>query len=186
MNQFRALAARGSASAMIDIAFMYGKGIGVQPNLLEEEAWYRRAVEAGSLFAEFALAHMYFQTRRYSEAFTVCHSAAASGYAPAMYFVATFMYGQGVGTERNVDMERQLLHQAMQLGHVWARVRLGSVLLKGRCGAWERLRGFFMLLSGTICAMFVSARNPEDERLYGHDVSHPFESLGLGTRKPLS
>src|SRR6266404_5090859 len=35
-----------------------------------------------------------------SEAFVVCQSGVASGYAPAMYFLA-YMYGQGVGTERD-------------------------------------------------------------------------------------
>jgi TPR repeat protein len=117
LNQFRALAGLGSPMAMADIGYMYGKGIGVQANTSEEEAWYKRAVEAGSVFAQFALAHLYLRTQRYPEAFAACETAAASGYAPAMYFLA-FMYGQGVGTERNSDKERDLLHQAVQLSHV--------------------------------------------------------------------
>src|SRR5712672_1980908 len=55
-----------------------------------------------------------------SEAFVVCQSGVASGYAPAMYFLA-YMYGQGVGTERDLDKERDLLHQATKLGHLWLR-----------------------------------------------------------------
>jgi TPR repeat protein len=180
LSQFRALADRGSAMAMAEIAFMYGRGIGVQANALEEEAWYTRAVEAGSVYARFALAYIYFRTQRHAAAFGVCQSAAASRYAPAMYFLA-FMYGQGVGTERDLDKERDLLHQAMQLGHLWARVRLGHVLVEGRWGAWQRLRGLFLLVSGTICAMYVSARNPKDERLYGHDVSNPSISWTVPT-----
>jgi TPR repeat protein len=180
LNQLRGLADRGSPLAMAEIAFMYGRGIGVQANALEEEAWYKRAVEAGSVHARFALAYIYFRTQRHSEAFVVCQSAATSRYAPAIYFLA-FMYGQGVGTERDLDKERDLLHQATQLGHLWARVRLGRVLVQGRWGMWQRLRGLFLLVSGGICAMYVAARNPKDQRLYGHDVTHPFESLRQGS-----
>jgi TPR repeat protein len=176
LSQLRALAGLGSPMAMVDIGFMYGKGIGVQANALEEEAWYKRAVEAGSVFAQFALAHVYFHTQRHSEAFAAFESAAASGYAPAMYFLAS-MYGQGVGTERNLDKERDLLEQAMLLGHLWARGRLGGVLMQGRGGTWQRLRGLFLFVSGAICAMYVASRNPRDERLTGHDVSHPLASL---------
>lgn len=181
MNQLRALADRGSAIAMAEIAFMYGKGVGVQVNPFEEEAWYKRAVEAGSLYAHYALSYIYFQTQRYSEAFVVCESAITAGYAPAMYFGA-FMYGHGLGTERNLDKERDLLKQAVRLGHVWARARLGRVLLEGRSGTWQRLWGLVMLVSGPIYAMYVSARYPNDERLYGHDVLHPFESLRLNSK----
>jgi TPR repeat protein len=182
LNQFRALADRGSPLAMAEIAFMHGRGIGVQANALEEETWYKRAAEAGSVHARFALAYIYFRTQRHSEAFGVCQSA-ASRHAPAMYFLA-YMYGQGVGTERDLDKERYLLHQAMQLGHLWARVRLGHVLMQGRSGTWQRLRGLFLLVSGAICAMYVAARNPKDERLHGHDVLHPFESLRQGSTTP--
>lgn len=176
LSQFRALASLGSAMAMADIGYMYGKGIGVQANASEEEAWYKRAIAAGSVFGQFALAHLYLRTQRYSEAFAACEMAAASGYAPAMYFLA-FMYGQGVGTGRNLDKERVLLQQAMLLGHVWARGRLGGVLMRGRWGAWQRLRGLFLFVSGAIRAGYVASRNPKDERLLGHDVSHPFASL---------
>jgi TPR repeat protein len=176
LNQFRALAGLGSPMAMADIGYMYGKGIGVQANTSEEEAWYKRAVEAGSVFAQFALAHLYLRTQRYPEAFAACETAAASGYAPAMYFLA-FMYGQGVGTEHNLEKERDLLQQAMLLGHLWARGRLGGLLMRGRWGPSQRLRGLLLFVSGAICAMYVASRNPKDERLSGHDVSHPFASL---------
>jgi hypothetical protein len=183
LKQFRGLADRGSPMAMAEIAFMYGRGIGVQANPLEEKAWYKLAVEAGCLYARYALAHVYFRTQRHSEAFVVCQSGVASGYAPAMYFLA-YMYGQGVGTERDLDKERDLLHQATKLGHLWARVRLGRVLVQGRWGTWQRFRGLFLMVSGGICAMYVAARNPKDERLCGHDVSHPFESLRQGSTTP--
>jgi TPR repeat protein len=172
LSQLRALAGLGSAMAMVEIAFMYGKGIGVQANASDEEAWYKRAVEAGSVFGQFALAHVYSQTQRYSEALAACETAAVSGYAPAMYFLA-FMYGQGVGTERNLDKERDLLQQAMLLGHLWARGRLGRLLMQRRWGIRQRLRGLFLFVSGAICAMYVASRNPRDERLSGHDVSKP-------------
>jgi|SRR5579863_2603041 len=178
LTQFRALAGLGSPMAVTDIGYMYGEGIGVQANPSEEEVWYKRAVEAGSVFGQFALAHLYLRTQRYSEAFAACETAAASGYAPAMYFIA-FMYGQGVGTERNLNKERDLLQQAVLLGHLWARVRLGHVLVRGRWGAWQRLRGLFMIFSGAICATYVASRNPRDERLSGHDVSRPFARLTI-------
>ena len=183
LRQFRGLADRGSPLAMSNIAFMYGRGIGIQANPLEEEAWYKRAVEAGSLYAHYALAHIYFRKQSYSEALVVLRLGVASGYAPAMYFLAC-MYDRGVGTERNLDKVRDLLDQATQLGHVWARVRLGRVLVLGRWGIWQRLRGCVLIVGGTICAMHVAGRNPEDERLYGHDVSHPFEALRQGPTGP--
>jgi TPR repeat protein len=179
LNQFRALADLGSPMAMVDIAYMYSKGIGVQSDAQEEEVWYKRAVAAGSVFAQFALAHMYSRMRRYPDAFAACQSAVASGYAPAMYFLA-FMYGQGLGTERNLDAEQGLLQQAAQLGHLWARIRLSRILMQKRFGAWQRLRGLSMFISGTICAMYVASRNPSDERLAGHDVLHP--SMALRSR----
>src|SRR5579872_7378350 len=98
---------------------------------------------------------------------------------PRLCIFIAFMYGQGVGTERNLNKERDLLQQAVLLGHLWARVRLGHVLVRGRWGAWQRLRGLFMIFSGAICATYVASRNPRDERLSGHDVSHPFARLTI-------
>jgi TPR repeat protein len=172
LNQFRALAGLGSPMAMVDLAFMYSKGVGIKANVIEEEVWYKRAIEAGSVFAQFALAHLYFRTQRYPAAFVQCQSAVALGYAPAMYFLA-LMYREGAGTERNLDKERDLLYQATQRGHLWSRVRLGRVLMQGRWGLWQRLRGLLIFATGTICAIYVASRNPRDERLYGHDVLNP-------------
>ena len=124
LTQFRALAGLGSPMAMTDIGYMYGEGIGVQANPSEEEVWYKRAVEAGSVFGQFALAHLYLRTQRYSEAFAACETAAASGYAPAMYF-----YRFHVRTRRG---HRAQLEQGA--GSVAAGGAVGTLV--GPCETW--------------------------------------------------
>ena len=57
--KLRELAERGDPAAQLDLAQMYQRGYGVQPDVLEAERWFLAAAEAGSVAAQARLGALY-------------------------------------------------------------------------------------------------------------------------------
>lgn len=53
ISEFKILASEGSIPSMLQLGWAYYKGDGASEDLDEAEAWYRKAMEAGSLYASY-------------------------------------------------------------------------------------------------------------------------------------
>jgi TPR repeat protein len=167
LMRFRALADRSSKMAMIYVAEMYSKGIAVAVDHAQEEAWCQRAAQAGSALAYFGLAKINIRRRDFAKAADACRAGADLDDAPCIYLLATLhLYGMGV--PKDVKQGMLLLERAATQGLIYARMRLGGMLIRGYSGFFQRFRGVWLSVSGTIAAFVIAWRDPKDERLAGH------------------
>ena len=100
-RRFRRGAEQGLAKAQLNLAAMYGEGMGVLQDNAEAAKWYRKAAEQGLVKAQLCLAAMYDEgwgiPQDYAEAAKWYHEAAEQGLVTAMLSLGIMYYnGRGV------------------------------------------------------------------------------------------
>ena len=104
INQLRAKAVEGDATAQLDLGLRYARGQGVPPDSAEAARLIRKAADAGLPRAQFTLGAMYSRgqgmTRDYSEAVSWWRKAADAGYVDAQYELG-IAYAQSRGVPRD-------------------------------------------------------------------------------------
>ncbi len=100
-RRFRRGAEQGVAKAQLNLAAMYGEGMGVLQDNAEAAKWYRKAAEQGLVKAQLCLAAMYDEgwgiPQDYAEAAKWYREAAEQGLVTAMLSLGIMYYnGRGV------------------------------------------------------------------------------------------
>jgi TPR repeat protein len=164
MTDLEQLAERGSAMSMLQLGFAYGNVPGVTFDRGRQEYWYKRAAVTGSLYASMTLGRFYCIVDRYQEAVAEFERGLAGSYAPSIYLLAGLYY-RGEGVEKNLGKYKKYLIKATTLGHLLAERSLAKLLLSGRYGFVNFLRGAGLWVHSCQNIRIVSRKNPESVRL---------------------
>jgi len=130
---YRGAAEAGSDSAMLDLGFLYVKGLGVKQDYGEAAEWHRKAAEAGNTVAMTGLGMMYEKgtgvAQDYAEALKWHRKAAIFGESTSM-FALGMLYEHGLGVDKNRPAAIEWYRRAAEAGCKPAAKALG---FKYRC-----------------------------------------------------
>jgi TPR repeat protein len=164
LSGLRQLADRGSPMSMIYIANAYQNGTGTEVDLVRANEWYRRASAAGSLLASYELGRNHLASNNYEQARETFSLGAGKEYPPSMNMLA-MMQIRGQGGPVDLNGARDLLEAAVARGHVFSKRNLGVLLMKGRFGMWQIIRGFVLFIGAIKDALVLVPRDRSHERL---------------------
>jgi TPR repeat protein len=135
-----ALARRGSVWSMIQTAWCYFEGLGVEASCSEAESWYRRAYEAGSDRALLDYARLL--TARGEDALVeaVYSAGAARNWTPAALWLVRLQLRRSKKRE-TLLAARPVLERAAEEGSPGAQFLLARNMGLGRFGLGEIIRG---------------------------------------------
>jgi len=134
------LAQRGSVWSMTRVAYCYFRGLGVSPDLVEAENWYRRAYEAGSQRALLDYGRLLARRGEFVRREAVYRAGAARDWAPASYLLARLLIERS-NTPKAYLEARPLLERAAVQGSPAAKWWLARYMARGRFGIREIPRG---------------------------------------------
>ena len=141
------LAERGSLASALYLADFYMKdGCSSYADASKARYWYSKAHDKGHPPASYMLGRIYSKSRQYDLAFAAFSKGAEKGSAPAIYRLAK-MYQVGEGAPQDISEYKRLLEMARSKRHIFAKRDLARLLLTGRFGFAQALRGATMLLS---------------------------------------
>lgn len=174
-NAFAELATlshEGHPPSMVRLAHCYQYGIGTHPDIVLAEAWYRRAFEAGSGRAKrralYYLGRLYLVQNDFHKARDMFAVGAELNDPPALYQLGR-LYWFGRGLKSQPSEARVLFERASKLGHLLARRNLAIMLLSGRFGVFNFVKGLCMFPGTMLKGMVVAYRSFDldipDERL---------------------
>jgi len=127
-------AAAGEVPAMVDLAYIYDRGLGVKADLPKAVHWYRAAADAGSSVAMYDLGICYQRgkglMRNYKEAARWYQKAAAAGVPQAMYALGR-LYFLGHGVARSYADSALWYKRAAKLGNGTAMLQLAQAYQLG-------------------------------------------------------
>lgn len=162
--ELESLADRGSVMSMRYLAHAYRHGLLGEPNAQQAEAWYSRAVEAGSIHALHELGTLYWNNLAFDKAFDTFSQAAARDFAPSMNWLG-IMYYRGTGPRKNVQKAREFWERSIELGNIFSKKSLAMHFIVGHYGLNLIPRGICMWLSGLISIPFLSFDDPNGDEL---------------------
>ncbi len=140
--EWRPLAIAGDADAQFNLGQAYKLGRGVPADLVQAEAWYRRAAKQGHLQAEDNLGLVLFTANRRDEAMPFIVKSAARGEPRAQYVLGTAHFN-GDLAERDWPRAYALTKRASDAGLSVASARL--VQLDNLIPLDQRQRGLAMI-----------------------------------------
>lgn len=168
-EEFRAIADKGYAHALLHVGWAYDKGLGVGKNLSQAEACYRSAYEAGhpetKKQAAYSLGWLFLHQKNYAKAYEWLQIGADLDFPPAMFRLGQ-LYLKGVGADRQPEKAYRLFERAASQGHLPARRSMGFQLMQGRRGLFNRFSGLYLLLVSMKDMVRLVFRNPRDQRLW--------------------
>jgi uncharacterized protein len=164
LTELKALADRGSVMSMLYIANAYRNGVGSGTDLQQAEEWYRRAMDRGSVLGSYELGRVYYEMENYPKAEKAFRAGESQNYAPSINMLGMMHLG-GTGVEQNTGKARDLLERASALGHIFAKRNLAFLLITGRYGLREFLRGVGLFLLTIKDIFVVVPKNRFDSRL---------------------
>lgn len=140
--EWRPLALAGDADAQFNLGQAYKLGRGVPADLVQAEAWYRRAAKQGHLQAEDNLGLVLFTANRRQEAMPFIVASAARGEPRAQYVLGTAHFNGDLAAQ---DWPRAyaLTKRASDAGLTIASARLAQ--LDSLIPLDQRQRGLAML-----------------------------------------
>ncbi len=132
----------GQGWGLTGLGDCYANGDGIEKNLKLAISCYRRAARLGDHIAEHRLGDLFFQLRKYAEAFRWYKLAVEHGVREATYNLACcYLHGRGV--EKNYSMALQLYRNAATQGGTWEKLRVACFYYadKNYCEAvkWFRM-----------------------------------------------
>ena len=113
--------------SMVYWGLAHKKGTRTKKDFVSAEEWYRRAAEAGSVPAHYALGGLYLDTKRYKEARDALRYSAERNHAPSLSSLGR-MYALAVGSRRDICKAPELLERSSALANRHAKGLLGIVL----------------------------------------------------------
>jgi TPR repeat protein len=174
VREWSRLSDLGSTTAMIRIGRYYEyreQGSG-GPLFTEALAWYKKAVDTGSLSAVLDYSRVLQRRKEYVTMYSILHQAATQGYTPAMCTLSR-LYTDGKGVDRSNVTAVNWLMRAEGMGHLMARqLLIMRELREMRDGDQpsNNLRSLQLFLRGVATATLMHLekwRRPDSERLKG-------------------
>jgi TPR repeat protein len=166
IQQFRALAERGSLLSMLELGRAYASGIGTPIDVSQAEMWFGKVAQLGSIRAHWYLGRLLMRQRKYQEAKDALSFSAARGYAPALFDIGR-LYLHGWGVERDRLKAQNYFERSADAGNVFAKTRLAGLLLRSGKGFSAKLKGVALVFSAyrdLLVAMF--SGKLESERFF--------------------
>jgi TPR repeat protein len=143
-KQYLALAESGSVWSMATVGRLLETGAGTDRDLVQAEAWYSRAYEAGSDYALIWVGQLYLESNRLEKATEVFRAGVDRGFAPAMYYLAWSYWKSGDWLQKR-DEAMSLLQRGSAAGDLRAQRFLVTSMLRGRFGFRHVPAGFRLL-----------------------------------------
>lgn len=164
LEQYRALAERGSVESQVFVGWMYQRGLGAAKDREEARRWYKKAAEAKSAEALFYLGKLHLTDNQYADALRYFEDAAKQKYSPAIYRLGRmYELGRGVAVdERKAD---EYFEQAAQRGHLFAQRAIAGRMMRGCYGITKIPQGFYRLLKTLWDGVKVGTKDEHDERI---------------------
>ncbi|MEJ0047423.1 MAG: hypothetical protein WDN04_15910 [Rhodospirillales bacterium] len=135
--------------SMLYLGFAAQKGRGQLRDLKQAEYWYCTAYKKGSLTALTYYGRILFRQGKFEQAEQVFRSGVVIDDQSSMYWLAN-VYLQYNGLDPRAI---ELLTRACARGHIFARRKLGGLMLKGRCG-WKQIpNGARLVITAIIDAL---------------------------------
>jgi TPR repeat protein len=117
-------------NAQHNLGVMYRDGQGVQQDLKQAVAWYRKAAEQGDAQAQCNLGCMYSKgqgvQQDFKQAAAWYQKAAEQGYAKAQHNLGV-MYSKGQGVQQDFKQAAAWMQKAADQGHTKAHLCLGNL-----------------------------------------------------------
>jgi uncharacterized protein len=164
LKLFEKLAEEGSATAWINLGWMYQSGSGVQRDLAHAQRCYERAMTTGSQMAEHYLASVHRQRGEFIQALQHYERAARAGCLPSIYWAGT-MHLKGEGTSADSQKALRYLTEAATRGHVFARRDLAIGYIRGSFGDRRIVKGMQEWVGAVIAGSLLARREPNSECL---------------------
>ncbi len=162
--ELRRLAERGSVKAMVFLGTIYRRGQNAEKDLSEAEEWYLRAARLDYIPATYLLGVTYSNQRRYWMAFEQFKIAARNNYVPAIHSLG-MMYERGKGVAADPSKAKEIWERGSVFGNLRTRAALGRLLMSGKSGLVQWLRGMWLEHQAVVLGFIIQWRNPKDPRL---------------------
>jgi len=126
--------AKNNPASMNGLGYCYQYGIGVEKNINEAVAWYRKAADAGNVDAMLNIGSRYMNgidvRKDMREALAWYRKAADAGNVDAIVNLGV-CYHEGTGVKQNIDKAIKYYQKANELGNSDAMLNLGICHLNG-------------------------------------------------------
>ena len=132
---------RGFSLSAYQLGKCWRDGMGVLPDDVQAELWFRRAVDAGYDFAQYALGKLLQSQRRVGEAVFWYERAAAQGNSCPAYRLGK-VYLQGEDVPKDVPKAVEYLTDSAEQGNQYAQYALGKLYLTGQDVKQDRERAW--------------------------------------------
>lgn len=146
--ELNTLSQEGHPASMVSLARCYQYGIGTPIDTIKAETWYRHALETGSgrtkRRALYYLGRLYLNQKNYAKAREMFAAGVELNDPPALYNLGR-IYWRGLGIKAKPSEARVLFERASELGHLLARRNLAVLLMSGRFGVFNFIKGLYMM-----------------------------------------
>lgn len=146
------------------VGWMYLTGSGAEKSIESAIMWLRRATKGGDPLAAFYLGRAYEMAGDPKAAVSLYEWLTEQDFSPAYYRLAE-LYLAGSGVERNTAQAYALYERAMELGHLFGKVKTASFLIRGHKGWNGRIKGAFMIPFATAAVCIAAIFDPESKKL---------------------
>lgn len=158
------LAHGGSRMSMLYIADMLASGKAVEKDLDQAEYWYRQAANRSLMHGNHGLGKLLWDKQQFEMALEQFFVAAGNDFGPALNYIG-FMYKEGQGTEVNIYKAREYLERAACQKHYFGTFNLANLLLTGKFGVWQFIRGAILWFLAPIRRGIVRTNDPYSDEL---------------------
>lgn len=146
LDETKILAGKGNSIAQYALGFIYKNGFNVKQNNDDALIWLHRAAEAGNVYAQNELGHLYESINKSSDAVKWFREASEKGLPLAQNNLAT-MYRLGKGVDKNIDEALRLYELAAKNGNLIAKFKLGYIYYLGKEAAQDKNKAFILIES---------------------------------------
>ncbi len=138
LNGFFILAKNGDAKAQYNVALMYARGEGAQPDMKKATVWYEKAAKQGLASAQYNLAQLYHslgdkEDHAYEKAKYWYEKAAEQGIMQAYNNLGS-LYLEGKGVPKDPQKALTLFEKAAQQGDANAHLNAALLYMNGAEG----------------------------------------------------
>jgi hypothetical protein len=158
LQEYTALAEKGSIYGMIHTGYCLSVGEGVPRDIEAGAIWFRKAMELGSVEGAYRLARYYLFKGDMSAARQALEFGVARDFVPALNTLGD-MYARGYLGAKDFDQARALWQRASDLGQLNARVHLAKLFISGRYGVVKIIDGIRLYLSAMVGVLKIADPN---------------------------
>jgi len=158
------LANQGSETAMLHLGWMYKSGSGVTVDAARAEDWLRRAARQGSPDTLYYLGRYLSSVGDRARGMDLLGQAVAGDYLPAQYELGRLLV-ESPAKDQDKQRGWELLEAAARQGHVFAKRKIASAMLRGRFGLLAVPLGAWMFVTGLWGAVRTGLSDPLSDKV---------------------